>query len=50
MATLIDERPEDVETEQEEISQIQEEPQVEELLKNKKKSLISTKESQPLKL
>ena len=30
MATLIDERPEDVETEQEEISQIQEEPQVEE--------------------
>jgi hypothetical protein len=30
MATLIDERPEDVETEQEEVSQIQEEPQVEE--------------------
>ena len=30
MATLIDERPEDVETEHEEVSQIQEEPQVEE--------------------
>ena len=30
MATLIDERPEDVETEQEEVNQIQEEPQVEE--------------------
>ena len=30
MATLIDERPEDVETEQEEVTQLQEEPQVEE--------------------
>ena len=30
MATLIDERPEDVETEHEEVNQIQEEPQVEE--------------------
>ena len=30
MATLIDERPEDVETEQEEVNQSQEEPQVEE--------------------